>query len=116
MSSNDGVGAPLKVSCFLTRRQDLTREQFHQYWTEKHTPMLAKPVEGFPRVLRYVQLHPVSGGVAALYTAAYDDVAEIWFESLADAAAMFTSCPRYHRQPMRRDGAGFRRPTRGGSR
>ena len=53
--------------------------------------MLAKPVEGAPKVYRYVQLHPIEQDVSGLQTAPYDGVAEIWFEELEDAAAMFTS-------------------------
>ena len=81
----------LKVSCLLTRRPDLTHEQFFRYWTEKHTPMLSKPQPGAPKVYRYVQLHPIDDTVPALQTAPYDGVAEIWFESLEDVAVMFTS-------------------------
>ena len=81
----------LKVSCLLTRRSDLTHEQFFHYWTEKHTPMLAKPLPGAPKVYRYIQLRPIAETVPALRTAPYDGVAEIWFANLDDAAAMFTS-------------------------
>lgn len=31
----------LKVSIFLTRRADLTHDEFVTYWTQKHTPLLA---------------------------------------------------------------------------
>ena len=85
------AGQLLKVSCLLTRRADLTHEEFFRYWTEKHTPMLAKPQPGGPQVYRYTQLHPIPESVPALRTALYDGVAEIWFASLGDAAAMFTS-------------------------
>ena len=81
----------LKVSCLLTRRADLTHEEFHRYWTEKHTPMLAKPQPDGPKVYRYIQLYPIAENVPALRTAPYDGVAEIWFANLDDAAAMFTS-------------------------
>ena len=84
-------GTMLKVSCFLTRRPDLSHEEFHRYWTEVHTPMLAKPMPGAPKVHRYVQLHPVPQDVPSLKTAPFDGVAEVWFDSLEDAAAMFTS-------------------------
>ena len=81
----------LKVSCFLTRRPDLSHDEFHRYWTEVHTPMLAKPMPGAPPIHRYIQLQTIPEDVPALQTALYDGVAEIWFDSLADAAAMFTS-------------------------
>ena len=92
MTNDQGEGVTLlKVSCLLTRRSDLTHEQFFRYWTEKHTPMLATPDPAAPKVYRYVQLHPIPDTVTALKTAPFDGVAEIWFESLEDAAAMFTS-------------------------
>lgn len=87
----EGTDGFLKVSCLLTRREGMTHAEFHRYWTEKHTPMLAKPQPGAPKVRRYVQLHPIAEDVPELRTATYDGVAEIWFESLDDAAAMFTS-------------------------
>ena len=91
MADEDTPPELLKVSCFLTRRPDLTHEEFYRYWTEQHTPMLAKPVEGGPKVYRYLQLHPIDAGVPGLQSASYDGVAEIWVEKLEDAAAMFTS-------------------------
>lgn len=39
----------IKVSIFLTRRADLTREDFGTYWTEKHTPPLADQPPGRSR-------------------------------------------------------------------
>ena len=81
----------LKVSAFLIRRPDLSHDEFYRYWTEVHTPMLSTPTPGAPKVYRYVQLHTIPETVPALRSASYDGVAEIWFESLADAAAMFTS-------------------------
>ena len=86
-----GAQHQLKVSCLLTRRADLTHEEFYRYWTEQHTPMLAKPQPDGPRVYRYIQLYPIAENVPALQTAPYDGVAEIWFANLADATAMFTS-------------------------
>ncbi len=90
-NNQDESTALLKVSCLLTRRSNLTHEQFFRYWTEKHTPMLAKPDPTAPKVYRYVQLQPIPETVPRLKTAPYDGVAEVWFESIEDAAAMFTS-------------------------
>ena len=84
-------GRLLKVSCLLTRREDLTHEEFYRYWTEKHTPMLSAPQPDGPKVYRYTQLHPIAKDVPTLTTAPYDGVAEIWFASIDDVAAMFTS-------------------------
>ena len=81
----------LKVSCYLTRHPGLSHEEFYRYWTEEHTPMLDKPMPGAPKVHRYVQLYPIPETIPSLATAPFDGVAKIWFDTLEDAAAMFTS-------------------------
>lgn len=81
----------IKVSIFLTRRPDLTHEEFVAYWSEKHTPLLANLPPGALRVHRYVQLLPTDGEISGFATATSDGVAELWVDSVADAAAWFTS-------------------------
>ncbi len=81
----------IKVSIFLTRRPDLTREEFVTYWTNKHTPLLATLPPGALQVHRYVQLQPTDDEIPGIGTAVYDGVAELWVDSVADAAAWFTS-------------------------
>jgi len=53
-------------SCFLTRCPDLSHDEFYRYWTDVHTPMLAKPIPRAPMVHRYVQLHTITEDVPAL--------------------------------------------------
>ena len=81
----------IKVSIFLTRRPDLTHEEFVTYWTEKHTPLLADLPPGALQVHRYVQQEPVPEQIPGIATAGFDGVAELWVDSVADAAAWFTS-------------------------
>lgn len=81
----------IKISIFLTRRPDLTRPQFTQYWTQRHTPLLAGLPPGEVKVSRYVQLQPTEGAIRGVQTSEYDGVAELWVDSVADAAAWFTS-------------------------
>ena len=81
----------IKVSIFLTRRPDLTRAEFLTYWTEKHTPLLASLPQGALQVHRYVQLHPTADEIPGIGTATYDGVAELWVDSVAGAAAWFSS-------------------------
>lgn len=85
----------IKVSVFLTRRPGLTHEEFVTYWTQKHTPLLASLPPGAIQVHRYVQLLPTSDEIPGISTASYDGVAELWVDSVADAAAWFTS-DTYH--------------------
>ena len=81
----------VKLSVLLTRRPDLTHEEFVAYWTGKHTPLLATLPPGALSVRRYVQLLPVGEQIPGVMTADYDGVAELWVDSVADAAAWFTS-------------------------
>ena len=82
-----------KITILLTRRSDLDHAQFIAYWTQKHTPLLAQ----LPRdrdevtVRRYVQVHPTADSIPGVETAAVDGVAELWVDSVADAARWFTS-------------------------
>ncbi|MEU1726306.1 EthD domain-containing protein [Nonomuraea sp. NPDC005692] len=81
----------IKISVFLTRRADLTHEQFVDYWTQKHTPLVLSLPGGKVPVRRYVQLLPIEDGIPGISTAAYDGVAEVWVDDIADAARWFTS-------------------------
>jgi EthD domain len=59
----------IKVSVFLTRRLDLTHEQFSQYWKDKHASLLMR-LDSFTSHLRhYAQQHTldnVPGGFPIL--------------------------------------------------
>lgn len=81
----------LKLSFFLTRRDDLTHDEFTDYWTQKHTPLLASLPPGAVQVHRYVQLLPTQDVILGVTTADYDGVAELWVASVDEAASWFTS-------------------------
>lgn len=82
----------LKISILLTRRADLTHQQFSDYWTLKHTPLLADLPPGALKVHRYVQLLPTRDTIAGVATAAdVDGVAELWVEDIDGAAEWFQS-------------------------
>lgn len=81
----------IKISIFLTRRADLTHEEFVTYWTQKHTPLIGSLPAGAVPVSRYVQLLPTDDEIPGVATSSYDGVAEVWVDSVADAAAWFTS-------------------------
>ncbi|MFD6162382.1 EthD domain-containing protein [Nocardia sp. NPDC060256] len=81
----------IKLSVFLTRRADLTHEEFVEYWTQQHTPLIASVPSGEVPVRRYVQLLPTDDEIPGITTAYYDGVAEVWVDDIADAARWFTS-------------------------
>ena len=81
----------IKTSIFLTRRADLTHAEFVEHWTQRHSPMLAD-LPSDVQISRYVQLQPVEDSIPGVRTAdEVDGVAELWTESVDDAARWFTS-------------------------
>ncbi|RJQ73236.1 EthD family reductase [Pseudonocardiaceae bacterium YIM PH 21723] len=81
----------LKISIFLTRRADLTHEEFVEYWTDKHLPLIASVVDASVPVRRHVLLMPTGDEIPGLTGIYYDGVVEVWFDTMADATRWFTS-------------------------
>lgn len=67
----------MKVMVGLVRRDDMSREDFRQWWLEEHAP-LARTLPGVRRI-RFNLLDEA---------APFDGIAELWFDSpeAADAA------------------------------
>ncbi len=86
----------IKLIMCLCRRPDLTREQFQDYWLNKHGPFFNKNADGM-RAKRYVQSHtldtPLNDGMRTSrgMLPEYDGVAEVWFESEEDLMAAMSS-------------------------
>jgi uncharacterized protein (TIGR02118 family) len=80
----------IKLSFLVTRRPDLTRAEFEEYWTEKHTPLVTSLPETGTLIRRYVQLHLVDGP-DGLPAAPYDGVAEVWVDDMDAVLQLFGS-------------------------
>jgi uncharacterized protein (TIGR02118 family) len=82
----------LKLTFCLIRRPDFTREAFHDYWLNRHAPLVASVSEVL-RIRRYVQLHSLppdalfDPGVPRGAPPGYDGVAQLWWDSAEDLAA-----------------------------
>ena len=85
----------LKLTFCLRRKPQMTRQEFQRYWLESHGPLVRKHAAAL-NIRRYVQLHtldaPLNDAIRGTRggPAAYDGVAELWFdseESLAQGAA-----------------------------
>ena len=82
----------IKLTFCLVRAPHLSREAFQRYWLEQHGP-LVRSVASVLRIKRYVQSHtlttPVNDALRRGRGApdAYDGVAELWWDSLADLTA-----------------------------
>ena len=72
----------IKMLILLERREDMTYDEFEEYYMEEHAPM----VERMPNVERYVNDLPTDPGRSA-----YDAVAELWFEDANALGAAFDS-------------------------
>lgn len=70
-----------KLIVFLTKRDDLTNDEFRRYWRDVHGPLGAK----MPGVRKYIQNHATADG------APFDGVAEMWFDDTAAMQAAFAS-------------------------
>jgi uncharacterized protein (TIGR02118 family) len=87
----------IKLVFTLRRREGMTREDFQRYWSEKHAPLVQRHAATL-HIRRYVQvrLHEtfLNEAVAAQRGSQpqfYDGVAELWWDSLEDLAAVFSS-------------------------
>lgn len=72
----------VKLVCLLQRRPDISRADFHRWWTDEHIPL----VRQFPGLRKYVvslTTRSILGGPDE-----WDGVAELWFdtEEAVDAA------------------------------
>ena len=79
----------IKLIMCLTRRSELTREQFQDYWQNKHGPFFQENA-GKMRAKKYVQSLTIDSPLNQAMIesrgmiAEYDGVAEVWFESEQD--------------------------------
>jgi uncharacterized protein (TIGR02118 family) len=87
----------IKLVFTLRRREGMTREDFQRYWREKHAPLVQRHAATL-HIRRYVQVHlhetELNEAVAAQRGSQpqfYDGVAELWWDSPEDLAAVFSS-------------------------
>ena len=83
----------IKLTAFLTRRPDLSQEQFSTYWRDEHAPLVLSLAPFTPLVRRYVQQRPAEGVPNQLPLAPYDGIAELWFDNLSDAFTLINHEP-----------------------
>jgi uncharacterized protein (TIGR02118 family) len=78
--------ALLKAVFLLKRRQDMTVEEFQDYWINVHAPLIPRDAG----IVRYVQCHQAPETYAA-GTPAYDGVAELTFNDMTGFEAYWLS-------------------------
>lgn len=73
----------IKSISLLTRRPELTHEDFVRHWVEVHAPL----AHAVPRLKRYVQSHIVAERTRPdieTLNVEIDGIAELWYDSLED--------------------------------
>jgi hypothetical protein len=51
------------ITFLLRRRPELSAAEFHEYWRDRHGPLVASQA-GALGIRRYIQLHCLGGGLA----------------------------------------------------
>lgn len=87
----------IKLVFELRRREAMTREEFQRYWREEHAQLVQRHAETL-HIRRYVQTHlrethldEAICGPRGSQARFYDGVAELWWDSLEDLTAVFTT-------------------------
>jgi uncharacterized protein (TIGR02118 family) len=87
----------IKLVFTLRRREGMTREEFQRYWREKHAPLVQQHAATL-HIRRYIQVHlretDLDEAIAAPRGSQphfYDGVAELWWDSLEDLSAVFST-------------------------
>jgi uncharacterized protein (TIGR02118 family) len=87
----------IKLVFTITRRPEMSREEFQRYWREEHAPLVSSHAETL-RIARYVQTHTIETDLDEALSAsrggepqAYDGVAELWWESLEELMAAYST-------------------------
>ena len=88
----------VKLSVVIKRRQGMSFAEFDHYWDVTHGAIVTGVADFTRHVRRYVQSHVVTeytgeGDSSKLTSqwgkAAFDGIAELWFDSIADMVAAF---------------------------
>ncbi len=70
---------------FISRRPDLSRDEFFTYWRKRHPRAIEQPIA---QIKRYVQSH---GLLDPPGDSPYEGIAELWTETLDDLRALLNS-------------------------
>ena len=90
------ISATVKVIVPLTRKEGMTRHEFHDYWLNHHGPLVKEMAQDF-RMQRYVQSHTVRDDLneerrkdRKSQLVSYDGMSEVWWNSFDDFQQAFS--------------------------
>ena len=72
----------IKLVYCITKRPELSDEEFFRYWKNIHGPIGART----PRLRKLIQSHRINIP-GDKYPPAYDGIAELWFDTIEDLLA-----------------------------
>ncbi len=82
----------IKLVYIVRKRDDVSAQDFHTYWLEKHGPLVRSVAKAL-RARRYVQSHTIAPEIGAQIAASrgmgagYDGITEVWWDSMEELAA-----------------------------
>jgi uncharacterized protein (TIGR02118 family) len=86
----------IKMTYCVRKIPDMSEEDFHRYWLEKHGPLVRERAEAM-RVKKYIQSHTIADTDEIPLNKAlresrgtadhFDGTAELWWDSIEDLAA-----------------------------
>ena len=78
----------IKLTFCLRRKPGLSYEEFHDYWLNKHGPLVREQMQAL-KIRRYVQVHQLNEAAtndgirkSRNAPAPYDGIAELWYDSI----------------------------------
>ena len=86
----------VKLVYCVRRRADVSAEEFHAYWRERHAPLVTSFV-AIMRARRYIQSHTLVTDLNDVFRAsrgvapAYDGITEVWWDCEEDLRASMAS-------------------------
>lgn len=80
----------IKLSILLTRKKELSHEEFVAYHKNIHAALFASIQVVKQYVKKYVQCHSLPENPAGLPAPAYDGITEIWFDDMEALGKVFT--------------------------
>ncbi len=81
----------VRFTILLKRKPAMTMEQFVDYHRNSHADLFRSLPEVRQYMRRYVQQHPVEGGIPGMPPRIYDGISELWFDNVEGLASLFQS-------------------------
>ncbi len=81
----------VKFSIFLTKRPDMSHEDFVYYHKNNHAPLFTSLPEVQQHVRKYIQCHTLPVSLPGLPALPYNGITELWFDDEESIGKVFTS-------------------------